>query len=96
MVDLGLQCTSSGFPTALFSSVWLGELSNGRLPIGLGNGSSSYSQMRSVMTKVLTHTENQRSGALGSLLSSWDLSSTISILTCPLFPGRDSRGVDPT
>lgn len=62
MVDLGLQCISTGFPTVFFLLCVAWELSNGQLPVGLGNGGSSHSQMRSVMTEVPAHTETQSYG----------------------------------
>lgn len=52
----------SDFHICFFFCVWLGELSGGKFPIGLGNGGGSVSQVRAVMTEVPAHTENQSYG----------------------------------
>lgn len=41
-----------------FPSVWLGELSKDKFPLGLGNGGSFYFHMRAAMTEVPAYTEN--------------------------------------
>ena len=62
-----------------FFSLWLGELSAGKLPGGLGNGGGSDFWARSQLQRAFV-----------SLLSSWDLNPIMNSKTNPLFPGMDS------